>query len=211
MRLQLSNQKQSYRNNYRAVKGELEYPIRGNEITLIDAVDLELVKSYPWHALKGHHTTYAIVPGKTIYLHRLLLNPSPAMTVDHINGNGLDNRRKNLRIATRAQNQWHRGPTVKNPLGLKGVRRDGKRFVAGIRANNAYFHLGTFDSPLEAALAYNDAALSHHGPFGYINLPGNKPRLKPKISRPATQSVVLTEDETCICRECTKSKLEVNP
>ena len=97
--------------------------------------------------------------------------------IDHINGNPLDNRRSNLRPATKIQNQWNRGkgrPGGKEPRSpYKGVWAAGPRWAAWIVANGERTYLGQYATQEEAAIVYNEAALRLHGEFARLNqLPG---------------------------------------
>lgn len=89
---------------------------------------------------------------------------------DHINGNGLDNRRENLRLATRSQNSINRGKQSNNKSGYKGVswnKRD-KRWTAQITINKHIINLGGFDTPEQAYEAYKEAAKQYHGTFANL-------------------------------------------
>ncbi len=105
------------------------------------------------------------------YLHHAVLPPAP-MT-DHRNGNGLDCRRQNLRTAEAAQNQRNRrGANKNNKLGVKGVYKDGNRFVARISVNWRKVHLGQYGSLAEASAAYDAAAMRYFGEFARPNNQG---------------------------------------
>ena len=110
-------------------------------------------------------------------MHRVILHvKDPALRVDHINGNGLDNQKHNLRIATNQQNAWnmkkpvHRSGKLMSSL-YKGVswNRQVKKWQAHIRANGKSKYLGLFVHEQEAAKAYNDAASQKFGNFARIN------------------------------------------
>jgi len=88
-----------------------------------------------------------------------------AEQVDHINGNGLDNRRENLRVANKMQNQYNSARQHNNRLGLKGVHKNGRRYRAQIRADGVKHNLGYFDTAEEAHAAYCEAAKRLHGEF----------------------------------------------
>lgn len=126
-----------------------------------------------------------IRPGKTVYarrqkrasrtttlnifMHRLLL--PDAEQVDHINGNGLDNRRCNLRAATPGQNMANRPRRRDNRTGFKGVHRSGPGFSAQIKSKGVRTYLGYYKTADAAARAYDWAALQIHGPFARTNFP----------------------------------------
>lgn len=109
--------------------------------------------------------------GKNYMAHRIAWaithQREPMDVIDHINGDGLDNRLANLREATRSQNQQNQGISRSNTSGFKGVsfsRQLGK-FTARIRVGTKSKHLGCFLNACDAANAYQQAALKHHGEF----------------------------------------------
>ena len=110
------------------------------------------------------------VRGATIYMHRLVMSYAGPLDVDHINGDGLDNRKSNLRIATRSQNLANnRGRGAVS--GFKGVRahKDGRHWSAQIGVNGKNKYLGWFTSPTAAASAYDSAAREAFGEFAVTN------------------------------------------
>lgn len=109
------------------------------------------------------------IEGKTVYVHRLIFKEFKM--IDHISGNGLDNRRSNLRQCTYAQNNMNAKVRSHNKLGVKGVSIDNRtgRFYANIRANGKCVFLGAFDTTSEAKQAYDEASRNLHGEFAYIN------------------------------------------
>lgn len=136
---------------------------------IIDIEDYPEISRHSWHIKTGGGgNMYACRTSDKMYrMHRQLLNAPKGMDVDHINGNGLDNRRCNLRIATRAQNMQNMKP--KN--GFKGVAAHKNKWRAEIRANNKRHYLGLFSSPELAAVAYDKAAIFHCGEFARLNFP----------------------------------------
>ena len=159
-------------------------------IALFDDEDFELVNSFKWHANRGRSLNevwyaYACL-GKAqamqfgkrhLGLHRLLMDfPKAPLMVDHINGNGLDNRRENLRIVNASQNQMNRvgNPRRTNKYSKhKGVtwRSKNKTWQVSICAYGVHRHIGYFADEVEAALAYDREAILHHGEFALLNFP----------------------------------------
>jgi hypothetical protein len=109
-----------------------------------------------------------------IQMHRLILNAPKGADVDHINGNGLDNRRENLRICSRAENLRNRGIQRNNQTGYKGVcwNKSKNTYTAQIQYEKTTYRLGTYPSAKEAALAYDKAARRYFGKFAKLNFPG---------------------------------------
>mgnify|MGYP001562305313 CR=1 FL=1 len=152
----------------------IKIPLTQGKVALIDAADLPLVSRYKWCADRHRHTFYAMTKIRrsdrtwtTLYMHRLLLNAPLSMKTDHVNGNGLDNRRANLRPATHAENLRNRGPQRNNTTGFKGVSFDKTRgkFQARIMLSGREIHLGRFITPQKAHAAYCAAAAKLHGKF----------------------------------------------
>jgi hypothetical protein len=148
-------------------------PLTKGKFAIVDAEDYEWLSRYKWHAMGGSNP-YACRKknGRTILMHRMILKPPPGMVVDHINGNGLDNRKCNLRICTHAQNMRNR-PAVGGTSTFKGVRWDTKshKWLATICLNYRCICIGYFDDEIEAARAYDRKAAELFGPFAYLNFP----------------------------------------
>lgn len=132
----------------------------------------------PWYVHKSNGVPYVVrwlIPGvKLQQLHRFILGCSDEFEVDHINRNGLDNRRRNLRLCTRFENAQNRGPASHNRSGFKGVYFDSKspryaKWRAEISANGDRFRLGYHETPEKAAAAYDRAARVLHGTFAVTN------------------------------------------
>jgi len=113
---------------------------------LIDEIDLPLVSQYRW-AQNGKGQWYN--KNKTL-LYRLLLNPSSHMVVDHINGDNNDNRRSNLRIVTKAQNNINISTRKESTSGVKGISLARSKWYAYINYQNKRYNLGYYDSIEEA-------------------------------------------------------------
>lgn len=144
------------------------------QIVIIDAEDYERVSKLKWWA---DHYGYAVARSKMVKgkfesyrMHRLILNAPKGMEVDHINGNKLDNRKSNLRLATKAENGRNRPTNSNNTSGYKGVTRGPNSigWVAQIKVNKKKIHLGYFQDPADAYRAYIDGVKKYHGEFGNI-------------------------------------------
>lgn len=139
--------------------------------TKVDISDLPLLDGWNWCAQKSNaDLVYArasrVVDGrnKGVLLHRFLLDAPKDRHVDHINGDGLDNRRSNLRLATHSQNLWNQRRRKDNRSGLKGasfIKKYG-RWQAQIKTFGKKKHLGYFDTAEEAHAAYCTAAEIYH-------------------------------------------------
>lgn len=124
----------------------------------------------------GVDSRYAMIRknGKLLYLHRLIMDATENQIVDHIDMNTLDNRKKNLRMATKSQNQANRGkPIYKKKLTsiYKGVMYDqtNRNWIARVAFNNKVMFRGRFKDEKSAVLAYNHYALKYHGEFAKLN------------------------------------------
>jgi hypothetical protein len=141
------------------------------EGVLIDPADAPLVQGYRWvitTSLTGqrqHRYVKARNGAHVIALHRLIAGAAPGQFVDHINGDGLDNRRTNLRLCTPAENARNARRRAGTQSGLKGVRRNGDRWWASIDADGRRYGLGNYATAQEAHAAYSLAAQLLHGDF----------------------------------------------
>lgn len=150
----------------------MELIIHGS-IVLIDDRDYYLVSDLNWWLAKGKYTTYA--RSKKTYMHRIILGLTDKnMLVDHKNGNGLDNRRGNLRICDIAQNNRNVVKHIAGTSKYRGVswnKCEGK-WQAQIKHNKKGCHLGFFKNENDAAIAYNKAAKELHKEFASLNIIG---------------------------------------
>jgi hypothetical protein len=141
---------------------------------VIDAIDVPIVDGFFWiakeHKTRGGdiQTVYATSGIATLRLHRLITSAPAGLEVDHIDGDGLNNRRANLRLATKAQNMKNRRPNRKSASGVKGVtwhKQNGK-WQAQIMSDKDSHYLGYFETIEAAAKAYAEASVKLHGDFG---------------------------------------------
>jgi len=154
---------------------EVRYiPLTKGLFAIVDAADYEALSQYKWTALVTGGKTYAIRndKGKTILMHRQIMKPPKGMVVDHIDGNGVNNSRANLRTCTRQQNLCNTRPRGGRSQ-YKGVRYDKRRkkWIAEITHQGKKHYLGAFDDELEAAQAYDVKAAELFGPYARLNFP----------------------------------------
>jgi hypothetical protein len=156
----------------------VEIPLTRGYMALIDAADAESVLAAgPWNVCQTPWTNYARanvrLPGgrrTAVLLHTFLTGWE---LVDHVDSDGLNNRRANLRPATHSENQQNRRMAENNTSGYKGVSFDKSkgRWRAAIKLNGRTINLGRFADPTAAASAYDAAALDLFGEFARLNFP----------------------------------------
>ncbi len=149
-------------------------PLGNGGTTIVDREDAVRVMPYSWQYIKRpkDRTAYAQarMNRKIIKLHRFILGTLAGIEVDHINHDGLDNRKANLRECTRRQNAQNR--PVARGRKYKGVTHlAGGKWRVGIRVGGKTVHVGVFQDQVSAALAYDQAARKHHGKFALCNFP----------------------------------------
>lgn len=148
---------------------------------LIDPEDWPRVSAHSWHASKRRHGVYFMTDvyrdGKHtgIQLHRLVMNAPPGMEVDHRNHDYCDNRKSELRLATRTQNEVNKRKLPSQSSQFKGVSRYRDAWQASVRANGKSKHLGycpgTPQGEIDCAKRYDAAARELHGDFALLNFP----------------------------------------
>lgn len=149
-------------------------PLTKDKFAVVDDKDYSKLNNKRWYAHKGRNDNYYARSSEGIYMHRFILGVEDRhIEVDHKNGNGLDNRRKNLRKATRRQNAWNCGKSVTNTSGYKGAYKcshctDG--FVVRIKHRGKSLYVGHYGTVEEAASAYNIAVSILRGEFAKLNI-----------------------------------------
>lgn len=135
----------------------------------IDLEDVDKVKDRNWSVGSGGYPV-ATRNYKHITIHRLVMKVPKGMVIDHIDGDKLDNRKNNLRICTQQQNKFARH-AIRAKSGYKGVyyQKGNGNWWASIQAECHIYHLGRFDTPEDAALAYNKKATELFGEFAVLN------------------------------------------
>lgn len=159
--------------------GIITMPMSSGNFVLFHREDFGLVSPYHWYQSRHPRGPYAVADvsqkkrRRHFRMHRLILDAPTGVIVDHVNRNGLDNRRCNLRLCTNAQNQCNRGRPKNNTSLYKGVSfcRSTGRWSVKIQNLGEYIWIGRFETPEEAAWAYDDAAREHFGEYAYLNFP----------------------------------------
>jgi hypothetical protein len=141
---------------------------------LISACDYEHASSRRWSINEpkpGLKYARCSIDGRSVWLHRWLMRDalSEGSTVDHRDGDGLNNQRSNLRLCTQGQNNYNRGPM--GGRRYKGVSRYGgvRGWIARVAKDGRDYYLGVFTTPRKAAAAYNRAARRLFGEFAWLN------------------------------------------
>lgn len=147
--------------------------------TEINDEDAPLALAFKWRRHedkraknRAEYAAYSAGPGVVLFLHRLIMKAKPNELVDHKDGDGLNNKRDNLRLCTQSQNRAN-GRQWKSPKsGFRGVYQKGNRWTALISQDgNKLKHLGTFIEKEDAAKAYDRAATERWGEFARLNFP----------------------------------------
>ena len=141
------------------------------KVALVDSADYDMLIGFKWRAIRIRHTWYAhtyVGTGAEEFMHRLILGAGPGQRVDHRNGDGLDNRRSNLRPTTNALNQANRR-RIRSKSGFKGVIWRNGKWRAYITVDQRFVSLGSFATPEEAARTYDTAAREYFGEFACTN------------------------------------------
>ena len=135
---------------------------------LISPEDYEVVSQYKW-SIESNGYPHTTIDGKHIRLHKLIMGN--ANHIDHRSGDTLDNRRENLRMVTNQQNHWNMKKSKKNTSGYKGVSFDKRRgrYSSNIMKDGKNIFLGYFNSPIDAAIAYDNAAFLYFGEYARPN------------------------------------------
>lgn len=153
-------------------------PLTRGYSAMVDDSDYEWLSQWKWRAVVAPHTVYAqrevrIVGTRySLQMHRAILNPPDGKThVDHIDGNGLNNCRENMRLCSQAENSRNRKSVRGSSSRFNGVyyAEKSKKWHAAIRINGSQKHLGCFEKEVNAAAAYNYAAKICYGSYAKLN------------------------------------------
>lgn len=172
------------------VAGARWIPLTGKQFALVDEADFALVSERNWYFRAGYAKSKDMRTKVVMSLQAFLVRPPKGFEVDHIDRDGLNCRRGNMRVATHAQNLQNVARKRTNASGFIGVHWDTrcKRWVAQAKANGEHAFLGRYDSAEEAARVRDAWVLERHGPFATLNFPVSDRAPKGNISGLGRQS-----------------------
>jgi len=157
------------------------YPFRKIYLTqgkyaIVDPEDYEGLSKYKWFAVRNNGRFYAVrsMKNRNVKMHQVIMGTEEGKVIDHVNGNGLDNRKANVRFATSEQNGWNKRKQRGNYSSkYKGVSRSKKRnqWRVRIKYKGRSIHLGRFETEEEAARAYDAKAKELFREFAWLNFP----------------------------------------
>jgi hypothetical protein len=147
-----------------------EIPLTQGKVALVDDDMLKELAKYKWHFACGYARRTVKGNHIKIHMHRVIMNTPQGFDTDHINGNKLDNRKINLRICSRSENNKNVGKRKNNTSGYKGVYWDKNRnqWSSCIKVFSKTVQLGCFKEKEEAYKAYCEAAKKYHGEFSNV-------------------------------------------
>lgn len=154
-------------------------PLTQGYVAVVDDEDYEDLAQHRWCVSRSGRMLYAArsVGGRKspqkVYMHVVIARPGPGLLVDHKDRDGLNNRRGNLRVGTKKDNEGNSGPRAGSSSRFKGVHRHSQNrvWVAQLRGQGIRANLGSWDTEELAALAYDRAARDYYGDFAYLNFP----------------------------------------
>ncbi len=157
-------------------------PLTQDKFAIVDAEDYGRLSQHKWHVLKRARTEYAggYRNGKYNKMHRVLLNAPAGLVVDHRDGNGLNNRKSNLRLCTHQENIYNQRPRLGAKSRFRGVcwHKAKNKYIALIQKEGKRYSLGLFHDEIEAAVVYDIKAMELFGEFAYYNFPELMERYK---------------------------------
>jgi hypothetical protein len=159
------------------LKAYIKVTLTNGGVVIIDHEDSWIIEKFPnWYQVRNHVTVGRSIPTEfgpveqRLYIHKLIVKERK-WQIDHIDRNGLNNRRSNLRKASPSQNAANSGPKKKNKIGYKGVLKEKRKLTKPYLASLCGKNLGRYKTAEEAALVYDKAAIEKYGDFAFLNFP----------------------------------------
>ena len=161
-----------------------EITLTQNKVAFVDDKDFERVNRFKWYAQNHGNQWYAVrnetyhhkkQRQRKVQMHRFITGISREWWIDHVNGEGLDNRRNNLRPCTNSTNQANRKTSCNKIVEYKGVyfhKKSGK-YMVRIQQDGYRYFLGEYYSPIFAAEIYDKKAVELFGEYAKTNFGGN--------------------------------------
>lgn len=150
----------------------IKIPLTKGKFAVIDDDDYDKIAGYKWcFAKAGYAASRKKNYGEQVLMHRIILNAGKTQSVDHKNGNGLDNRKNNIRLCSHQQNMMNRKMPCHNTSGYKGVTWDKqmKKWRAQLRHSKTNSYVGLFSNIVEAAKEYDKKAREVFGEYARTN------------------------------------------
>ena len=144
-------------------------------VALVDDEDYDFISQWKWcvsnavYAVRRGSKIDGDLRGTIILMHRVIMHTPEGMSVDHIDGNSLNNCRSNLRNSTHSQNMFNKKLRSDSSSGIKGVQKHGNKWRVHIGYNGLRVRVGSYNSIDEAVAAYNQAALKYHGEYARLS------------------------------------------
>lgn len=158
-----------------------EIPLTQGKVAIVDDEDFERLSQWKWYYKASNLTGYAArdvtVEGKRvrIKMHRIIMNPADDEEVDHIDGDGCNNQRHNLRVCTHQENCCNNRRATGEGATYRGVRYESGRWRAAISSGDSVKSLGSFLTEEDAARAFDSDAHQRYGEFAKLNFPDDEP------------------------------------
>jgi hypothetical protein len=155
-----------------------EIQLTQGKVALVDDEDFEYLNQFRWFSNNmngkfyvGRYITVSKYKQIRISMHRFIMKPEKGMVIDHLDRNPLNNQKNNLRICTHSDNMRNCKISIKNTSGYKGVSfvKKNNTYKSAIKFNKRTIYLGYYIDPIDAARAYNTAAIKYFGEFAHLN------------------------------------------
>ena len=151
-----------------------EIQLTQGKVAIVDDDMFDYLNQWKWYANNnyvGRSITVSKNKQKHILIHRFIMKPDKGMLIDHLDGNPLNNQKNNLRICTHSDNMRNCKISIKNTSGYKGVSfvKKKNKYKSAIKFNKRKIYLGYYIDPIDAARAYNTAAIKYFGEFAHLN------------------------------------------